>query len=366
VESPWASRGEESRSARGGISAYSGPSLLDLPLDLQYPDAVLGLGSRSAIVLAILAAILTAPALAFAVPPTRLVYVRGPGADTCGDEAVLRSAVASRVGRDPFVPAAPVSVVVDVSVADGALHGRVTVLRDGVERGSQDIADRGRADASCEDLLASIALAVSIALDAESETSSPPATPVAAPPIVPLPVPPPAPPQAVPSSPVSPWSLWGSLGGRASYGEWAAPAFGPDALVELRFRRYGLAVEGRYDFWTPVSVGAASASLQRGTATLLPCAHFGWAVACGLAAFGATRATGDRVSVSLPVQTTPYAAFGARFGVDLALLPRLHLLGTLDVAGIATPMQVQVGGVGKVDSGPVEVSVGVSALASIY
>jgi hypothetical protein len=29
-------------------------------------------------------------------------------------------------------------------------------------------------------------------------------------------------------------------------------------------------------------------------------------------------------------------------------------------------MQVQVGGVGKVDSGPVEVSVGVSALASIY
>ena len=324
---------------------------------------MLGIGSRSAIIVTILAA----PALAFAVPPTRLVYVRGPGADTCGDEAVLRSAVASRVGRDPFVPAAPVSVVVDVSVADGALHGRVTVLRDGVERGSQDIADRGHAGASCEDLLSSIALAVSIALDAESETPSPPPKPVAEPPVVPLPVPPPVEPQvAIPSARVSPWSLWGSLGGRASYGEWAAPAFGPDALVELRVRRYGLAVEGRYDFWTPVSVGAASASVQRGTATLLPCAHFGWVTACGLAAVGETRATGDRVSVSLSVQTAPYAAFGARFGVDLALLPRLHLLGTLDVAGIATPMQVQVGGVGKVDSGPVEVSVGVSALASIY
>jgi len=336
---------------------------LHAPPNLQYPDAVLGIGPRSAILLAILAA----PRLAFAVPPARLVYVRGPGADTCGDDAVLRSAVASRVGRDPFVAAASVSVVVDVSVTGGALHGRVTVLRDGVERGSQDIADRGHAVASCEDLLSSIALAVSIALDAESETPSPPPPRVAAPPVVAPPAPPPAePPAVIPSAPVSPWALWASLGGRASYGEWAAPAFGPDALVELRFRRYGLAVEGRYDFWTPVSVGSASASVQRGTATFLPCAHFGGAVACGLAAVGETRAQGDRVSVSLPVTTAPYAAFGARFGVDLALLPRLHLLGTLDVVGIATPMSVQVGGVGATSSGPVEVSAGFSALAPIF
>jgi hypothetical protein len=323
---------------------------------------VLGIRSRLALVVTILAS----PRLALAVPPARLVYVRGPGADTCGDADVLRSAIASRVGRDPFVSAASVSVVVDVSVSDGALHGRVTVLRDGVERGSQDIADRGHVGASCEDLLSSIALAVSVALDAESETSSQP-PPVAERSVVPLPVPPPAePPAAAPSAPLSPWSLWASLGGRASYGEWGAPAFGPDALVELRVRRYGLAVEGRYDFWTPVSVGAGSASLQRGTATLLPCARFGWVVACGLAAVGETRAKGDRVSVSLPVQTAPYAAFGARVGVDLALLPRLHLLGTLDVAAIATPVHVQVAGVGTTDSGPVEVSVGVSALVSIY
>jgi hypothetical protein len=125
-------------------------------------------------------------------------------------------------------------------------------------------------------------------------------------------------------------------------------------------------VEGRYDFWTPVSVGAASASVQRGTATLLPCAHFAWVVACGLAAIGETRATGDRVSVSFPVETAPYAAFGARLGVDVLVVPRLHLVGTFDVAGIATPMSVQVGGVGTTTSGPVEASLGISAIASIF
>jgi len=323
---------------------------------------VLGIGPRSAIV----AALLAAPRLAYAAPPTRLVYVRGPGADTCGDEQALRSAIASRVGRDPFVSAAPVSVVVDVNAEGGTLHGRVTVLRDGVERGSQDISNRGHADASCEDLLASIALSVSIALDAESETPGPPAAPPAplvepAVPILPVP--------ALAEAPVaipSPWALWAALGGRASYGAWAAPAFGPAALVELRYQRYGLALEGRYDFWTPVSVGSASASVQRGTATLLPCGHFGWAAACGLAAVGETRAKGDRVSVSFPVQTAPYAAFGARLGVDVALRPRLHLLGTLDVAGIATPMHLQVAGVGTTGSRPVEVSLGLSVLASIY
>ena len=115
----------------------------------------------------IVAAIVAAPRVAFAVAPTRLVYVRGPGAEACGDETVLRAAVASRVGADPFVLTAPLTIKVEVAASEGRLHGRVTLLQDGVDRGSQDIAGRGPAGTSCEDLLSSIALAVSVALDAE-------------------------------------------------------------------------------------------------------------------------------------------------------------------------------------------------------
>jgi len=342
---------------------------------------------RVGVRLTIVAAIVAAPRVAFAVAPTRLVYVRGPGAEACGDETVLRAAVASRVGADPFVLTAPLTIKVEVAASEGRLHGRVTLLQDGVDRGSQDIAGRGPAGTSCEDLLSSIALAVSVALDAEQALPQPPVDlpaipPPPLPPLLPFPSPPIAPPQLEPPfapvperAPIRPWALWAAAGARASYGEWATPAFGSDLVVELRYLRYGLAVEGRYDVWTPVSVGGdgASASVQRGTASLVPCAHFGWFVACGVASVGETRATGDQVTSPLggATATAPYAAFGARVGADLALLSRLHLLGTLDGVGIATPTNIAVqrfglSGVDVAGSRPVEVSVGISALASIF
>lgn len=133
--------------------------------------------------------------------------------------------------------------------------------------------------------------------------------------------------------------------------------------MELRAGRLGLGVEGRYDYQT-VGVGAsARATVQRATGSLLPCAHFGWVVTCGIAALGDMWARGE---VAAPVtQSTPYFALGGRIGADIVLLPRLHLLGTADVVGVATPANLFVDGSGTAKGGPIEVSGGIALLFAI-
>ncbi|MEO6602920.1 MAG: hypothetical protein ABIQ16_23750, partial [Polyangiaceae bacterium] len=42
--------------------------------------------------------------VAWAFPTSRLVYARGPGAEQCPEQSVVRAAVASRLGYDPFFP----------------------------------------------------------------------------------------------------------------------------------------------------------------------------------------------------------------------------------------------------------------------
>ena len=306
--------------------------------------------------LAFLLAVLAAPRFAAAAPSSRLVYGRGPGAEECGDEAALRRAVAARVGYDPFFPWAPLTVTVEVTTDGGHLRARVVVVDErGIEKGAQTLAGTG---ASCDDLLESIALAVSVALDAAPRTTPKADTPQAPP--EPPPAAPPAP-EVAPVSPVLPAaiprdtasssrerrepslrapSLWVAPGARASDGMWKVPSFGPDLLVELRFGRLGLGAEGRYDLATVSVGGSAQASVQRATGSVLPCAHFGWLAACGLATFGDVWARGD---LAAPLTASaPYVALGGRVAADVPLLPKLHLLGTVDVVGIATSTVIAV------------------------
>ena len=99
-------------------------------------------------------------ARAGASPSARLVYVRGPSAAACPDEAAFRSAVAQRVGYDPFFPWAKIAVVVEV-VADGPAFTAHLVLVDdhGLSRGIRELHSGPR---GCEGLVDTAALAVSI------------------------------------------------------------------------------------------------------------------------------------------------------------------------------------------------------------
>ncbi len=352
--------------------------------------------------LAILLAALTLPSAASAAA-VRLVYGRGAGAERCADEAVLRQAVAMRVGYDPFAPLAPLTISVGVKAEKKRLYGRVVVVNaDGTEKGAQMLES---ADASCEDLLASVALAVSVMLDSEplfaaAEVDPPaqPDPPAHADPPAPQKkdeAPSPAPTVLPPVSPVAKRdaptllhdshakppqaiSLWAALGGRASVGAWSAMALGPDLFVELGFGRLGVVVEGRYDRTTADVGTIARASVSRATGSLLPCGHFGWVVACGLATFGETWARGDVASPQ--TASTPYAAFGARLGVQVPIHSKVRVLGTVDVVGITTPTAIAVNGGAtgtpsaiavdqggnRTPGGSVEASGGIALVAPIF
>lgn len=334
----------------------------------------------------------------------RLVYRRAAGAERCADETALRQAVARRVGYDPFTAQAPVTIMVDMIAKGPHLYGHVVVLDTrGTEQGTQTLEG---ADASCDDLLASIALAVSVVLDSEpqpraiqeepttpDEESGAPSpmgvSPAAAdvPPPISLDahsrVSPKVKPEApTPRSDLRPkpprtLSLWVAPGARASVGAWTALSLGPDLLVELRVGQFGIGLEGRYDR-TTVKVGSvAQVGVNRATGSLLPCGHWAWAVACGLAAFGTTW---DGGAAAFPqAASAPYVAFGARLGVQVPILSQVRILGAVDVVGIATPTAISVGtatgtpstilvsdSAGTTLGGSVEASAGIALLAPIF
>jgi hypothetical protein len=336
---------------------------------------------RSLAVGAVLAT-LAVSSSASAAPSTRLVYARGRGAETCPDEFALRHAVATRVGYDPFFPWAPLTVVVEMAGGGGHVRARVVVVDSaGIEKGAQSLQGAG---SGCDDLVESTALAIAVALDAlptKPEASETPATPepqpVTPPPPAPPPVPSPVLPTPVPAAkdaliqtpPASEpgrrnaISLWVAPGARISGGAWNAASFGPDLLVELRRGWLGLGAEGRYDV-ASVGVGGAQANVQRATGALLPCAHFSWFVLCGVASFGELWARGDVATPQTASQL--YVAFGGRIGADVAILPKLHVLGTVDVVGVATGTVIQVdGGSSSATSRPAEASGGIALFVPI-
>ncbi len=93
----------------------------------------------------------------------RLEYARSDRAASCPDASALKAAVTQRLGYDPFVPAAPRTVFVEVTDVEGGLHGQMHLVDvQGIIRGVREL--RERAD-HCDELVASLALAISIALD---------------------------------------------------------------------------------------------------------------------------------------------------------------------------------------------------------
>jgi hypothetical protein len=130
----------------------------------------------------------------------------------------------------------------------------------------------------------------------------------------------------------------------------------------------GLGIDGRLDLTSAFDVGPnGSASVMMGRGSLLPCAHARWLFGCAEATFGATVARGVNLASSNS-GAAPYAAFGGRAGVDLAMGPRLHLLASLDAVGIATPIIVRVdagNSPSSIESRPVDVSTGVALFGPI-
>jgi hypothetical protein len=115
------------------------------------------------------ALLLAAPSL-LALPKTRLVYVRGAGAEACPESMELRLAVLHRLGYNPFDPNAKESIVLLIRQQDATLQATVELIDDqGLSRGTRLL---DAPTQSCDELIAAAALSISLAIDPERALSS--------------------------------------------------------------------------------------------------------------------------------------------------------------------------------------------------
>jgi hypothetical protein len=141
--------------------------------------------------------------------PVRLVWIRGPGADRCVDEATLADRVSARLGRPSFSDDAPRRIEGLVQrEGDRWVAHLYARDADGKVTGARDLNHEGD---DCAGLDAAVTLAVALVIDPDAALRTPagPVTPAPAPP-PPPPVPPnfPRPPAscpvATPCPPVAP------------------------------------------------------------------------------------------------------------------------------------------------------------------
>src|SRR5437879_4762098 len=104
-------------------------------------------------VLTALACLSTLTAVAAPVRPLQLELTRDPSASACPDEAAIRSAVAARLGYDPFDPSAKASLKVAIA-RQGSGYRAELALTD--ETGSPKTRQLKGAQADCADLASAL------------------------------------------------------------------------------------------------------------------------------------------------------------------------------------------------------------------
>ncbi len=108
------------------------------------------------------------------------MYARGPGAEQCPEQDVVRKAVATRLGYDPFFPASDKTIVARILRDSARLRGEVELIDEhGVELGLREFSAEAN---QCDDLVRAMALSISIAIDpksAETYAQGPPDEPPA-------------------------------------------------------------------------------------------------------------------------------------------------------------------------------------------
>ncbi len=303
-------------------------------------------------------AALTAAAPAYGSPSARLIYARAPEAASCPDDGALRSAVAARLGYDPFFPWARQTVVVQVWREGGGGRERERGYRarlqlvdaEGLAHGTRTLSSN---QTTCAELFDAAALAISIAMDSLPKTDPepapappPPAQPTPEPPPS-APPPPPAPPPPAPPPPPPPRAVAPFLGVDLLGVVDAEP--GPTgalaAFAGLATPGASLALEVRADSPAsgadPVAPGRVRA--WSGQATLAPCARFGVTSLCALGSLGLFRA--ESAGITDPRSATAlFVTAGARAGAEWPLTRALSLRAHVDAAFDLRRAHLLVGG----------------------
>jgi hypothetical protein len=364
-------------------------------------------------------ALTTSPLLAF--PTSRFVYARGEGAESCPSEATARHAVESRLGYDPFSLVADKIIVAEIVRDHEQLRGRVELVD---ERGMIQGAREFRTPpAQCDDLVATMALAISIAVDPTSDRVAPPSpgnpasasrsssnrvgsqgaasdsatAPQAA--AEPEPEPEPEPNEPRPSSNPSSENrreataealpsesnldadegptrsarsgedavakARAGLAILSSFGTAPDLAIGMAASFGIRWANFSVNIEGRSD-WpasSPVSTGgAARASLIAGS--VVPCFHRGVWFVCGLGVVGSVHGSSQDLIVKILEGNALYLGAGARAGVEVPLVGPFFFRPQLDALANFNPVELQVDNARVWKAPPFSVLIGAGVFAS--
>ena len=301
---------------------------------------------------------------------TRLEYARSERAAGCPDREALKSAVTKRLGYDPFFPAARQTIVVEIMDAKDGLRAQMHLVNErGMIVGSRELSERAE---QCDELVASLALAISIALDpsaaldvqpeptpdppsgsgdAQNEPQKPETEPVR---------------DATPAPTVAPSSAIKkkksesrpSDGGKRGRGipstvraqGFSALGVAPSLAVGFRLGgslRWGwFQLVAEFADQLPASSeasggGSATASLYQGT--LAPCIAGSWLAGCALLNIGALQSEGRDIP-NPAKKSSAYAALGARLEASPQLVSRLRLLVDLDALKSLTPVTLRLRG----------------------
>lgn len=296
---------------------------------------------------------------------TRLDYARSEHAARCPDADVLKAAVAKRLGYDLFFPAARQTISVEITDdKSGALHARMRLVNDqGIIVGSRELSEPS---GNCDELVASLALAISIALDPTAalggerdaaEAAEVIAAPDAAP-AEPEPDQPESPEKVVknarprvkqPPRLVAPATASGPpVTLRASgFGAWGvAPAvgFGGRVGLGLRFEHFAFVLEGSEQLTSSrkIDFGSVEASLLAGN--LAGCANLDWLAGCGLLRLGSLRTAGREIQ-DPHAERSLYFSAGLRAEATPALTDRVHLIAGIDWEKTLTPVTLRLYGI---------------------
>ncbi|KYF69439.1 hypothetical protein BE15_36070 [Sorangium cellulosum] len=323
-----------------------------------------------------LSLLLVAPPALGVAPPggARLSYARGPGAEGCPDEQVLRDVVAAQLGgTDPFVDGGGRHVEVVLSRKGRHFLAEIALYdADGRRLGGQELTNAA-CGALVEDVGTALAIVLRPARSAREPAPPPPASPppVSSEPADPAPVaaslpapevsprapgaalaPPCQPCQpAPPARPVErpgPSLAWPrfhvGLGALIARGLASAPAVGFSASMGARWEAFSLSLEGGWHL--PVA-----AEPYRGRTfgvswlggSVVPCGHAAWFFGCAIVTAGRVRHVG-MVNVTGELKML-YAGLGLRGGLEVPISPHLaaQLSGEL-LANVSRPALNLAGG----------------------
>lgn len=290
---------------------------------------------------------------ALAFPSSRLVYMRGPGAESCPDQTTVREAVKKRLGYDPFFPSSDKTIVARIVRDANKLRGEVELVDEqGTQAGKREFSAEPD---QCQQLVHAMALSISIAIDpnsAETYAQGPKEAPAADPAekqqgsqpepeaeVPPTPVVAPAP--APPAKPAaeSAQTLWSAgLGATFQVGSMPHVAIGATAFAALRMSIWSLSIEGELD--APMTTREKGVELRSygGALKLVPCGHWKALFACQISALRWLAASGSVTGLG---GAAPSLALGARLGAELPLNSTFGVLGYGDLLLTALPVQLK-------------------------